>query len=113
MGHLGGQCRGLFGSQRREWKLHDLSGLAQIAQQGRERVSAAGLFGPHRADHQDSWGGIAAKQGMQPFERVGIAPLQVVDQQEQRPARLVEGRVQGGVEVAALPALGQGMRPLD
>ncbi len=113
VGHLGRQCRGLFGVERREGKFHGLPGLAQVAQQTGERVAPASLFGPHGADYQDSCGRVAPKQRVQPFEGVRIAPLQVVDQQEQGAAGLAEHRVQGVVEVAPFPTLCQGMRPLD
>src|SRR5689334_3406358 len=47
------------------------------------------------------------EERVQPLERIVIAPLQIVDHQQERSGCSREGRVQSIVEIAALPTVGE------
>ncbi len=68
---------------------------------------AAGLFRPHRPKHQNASRGGRGQQRVEPLERIGIAPLHVVEIQQNRLAALSESGVQRFVEMKPLPAFGE------
>lgn len=113
MGHLGGQLGRLGRIERRESKLHGEPGLFPFVPQVGEGMAAAGFFGADCPHDERLGGGIAAEQEMEPFERVGVAPLQVVDHQQERLARAAHGGDEGLEEMVALPALGQRLRAAE
>ncbi len=110
--HLCGQNGGLMSVERRERDLSQLPRLTQLGSQPCIRMLASGLFGPQRSQHQNSRRGRRPEQAMEPLEVESglVAPLHVVDKQEQRLARLAEHSVERVVKREALPAFGQGTR---
>ncbi len=107
-GHLPRKRISLLPAERRQRKLHQAPQPPQLARQARERMVAAGFLGPQRSHHQDAPGSLHVKQGGHPFQRIRIAPLQIVDDQQQRLAHSRKHGAQRFVKVMPLPALGKG-----
>jgi hypothetical protein len=75
-------------------------------------MSRSDLFGSHGADDEQGRARVEAQHVVQPLQRVLIAPLQIVEQQEKR--LLSEGGVRQRLkELLALPVLGQRFRVRD
>ena len=70
-------------------------------------MSRSDFFRTHGADDQQGRAGVEAQQVVQPLQRVLIAPLQIVEQQEQRLLSAEGGASQRLEELLALPLLGQ------
>ena len=92
LGHVNGQRCGFFDAQRCQWDFGELVVAPERGEQGFERRVVGSLFGAHCAQDQKLRPRLEAQQVMQPFERVAVAPLQIVDHQQERvrtPGRLL------------------------
>ena len=97
----------LLGIQRLQRNFQNHPRLPQPRQKPGERMFAARLFRPHRPEHQNAGRGGRGQQSVEPLERVGIAPLHVVQIQQQRLPALSESGAQRFVEMQPLPAFGE------
>ena len=97
----------LLGIQGLERNLQNHPRLPQPRQKPGKRMFAARLFRPHRPKHEDSVRGGRGQQSVEPLKRIGIAPLHVVEIQQNRLPALSESGAQRFVEMKPLPAFGE------
>src|SRR5262249_58142953 len=88
---LGPELRRLRGVQRLERDLGELRRAPQRAQERRERVRGVPLFRTRRAQDEQPRSGIEAGEEMEPLEGLAVAPLQVVEQEQQGGRRREHG----------------------
>ena len=109
---LRGQLRGLGRVERREADLGQPGRLLEVPEQ-----HGQGLLGlassSERTVPSTSPRASGSKRGeeVQPLQRLLIAPLEVVDQEEKRLGRLEDGPSQGLEEPQPIPELGHGSGP--
>ncbi len=107
---MGGQLRRLGGVQRLQCDRGHTPGAAQVVEQGRQGMLCAYLLGAGGADDEQPRPRIEAQEVVQPLQRFLVAPLQIVDQQQQRLACLQNCTGQALEESLAWPILGQRLR---
>ena len=105
-----GQCFGLVAVQRTQLELDRLAARSGRAQQRMHRVLGAELLGARRRDDEQRRPRLRAQQVVQPAERLGVAPLHVVDREQQRPALCDDGARQRVQQPRAFPVRGQRRR---
>jgi hypothetical protein len=77
-----------------------------MQQQDAQGMLRRHFFSPNSADDQQTRVWVEAQQKVQPFERLLVAPLQVVDQQQQRLRRGEHSACERLEESLALAVLG-------
>ena len=82
--HLGGQLRRLRRVQRLECDLGELRRAPQLPQQRLERMREVELLRARSPEDQQARLRVEAGEEVKPLEGLAVAPLQVVDQQQQR-----------------------------
>ena len=81
---LGGQLRRLRRVQRLEGDLGELRCAPQVPEERRERVRGVELLRTRGPEDEQARLGIEPGQEMEPLEGLAVAPLQVVDEEQQR-----------------------------
>src|SRR5262245_6653022 len=82
----------------------------ELPEQDRDGMSLVELLEACRADDEQSRFRSKSEQEMKPINRVAITPVDVIENQQKRLARLQYRACHSLKEVASLPALGVGLR---
>jgi hypothetical protein len=80
---LGGQLRRLRRVQRLEDDLGELRSAPQLLEEGRERVRGVELLRARGPEDEQARFGVEPEEEAKPLEGLAVAPLQVVDQEQQ------------------------------
>jgi hypothetical protein len=82
-----GERRGLLAGEPFERNLDELTVPGEGRQQRRQVGVVGSLVAAQRADQEEVRGALGPEQVAQPFQRVPIAPLEIVEEQHERPGR--------------------------
>src|SRR6185437_269094 len=103
VGELACQLGGFRCVEWLERNLDDLRDVAEVTQQGVQRMLGANFLRARCAYQQEGRVGCEAQEKVQPLQRFFVAPLQVVDEQQQRAGSRTYGACERLKESLALP----------